>query len=157
MISGRVGSLHPSWGLDFWWSDFSQVEQWVSASVSDWGMVTGRVRDQKRLGRGQELGRGWLAGSLTGLFPVSMVSARAGSLCPSLRLVQRKQENAGLRIRLGDEEMVRESGSLADKQAVYLNFPHSACFLRKHAFWWKIQINLQASQHFPLKECFSNV
>lgn len=120
-------------------------------------MVTGRVRDQKRLGRGQELGRGWQEASITGLFPVSMAYARAGSLCPSLRLVQRKQENAGLRIRLGDDEMVRELGSLVGKQAAYLDFPHSAWFLRKCAFWWKIQINLQASQHFLLKECFSHV
>lgn len=120
-------------------------------------MVTGRVRDQKRLGRGQELGRGWQEASITGLFPVSMAYARAGSLCPSLRLVQRKQENAGLRIRLGDEEMLRELGSLVGKQAAYLDFPHSAWFLRKCALWWKIQINLQASQHFLLKECFSHV
>lgn len=49
-----------------------------------------------------------------------MVSGRAGSLCPSLRLVQRKQENAGLGIRLVEEERVRKSGSLVGEQAAYL-------------------------------------
>lgn len=54
-----------------------------------------------------------------------MVSGSAGSLCPSLRMVQIKQANAGLGIKLV-EEIVRKSGSLVGKQAAYLDFPYSA-------------------------------
>ena len=61
-----------------------------------------------------------------------MVSGRAGSLCPSLRMVQIKQASAGLGIKLVEEEIVRMSGSLFGKQAAYLDFPHSAWSLRKH-------------------------